>query len=228
MAISVFDLFKIGIGPSSSHTVGPMLAAGRFVDQLASRGLLDAVARLQIELFGSLGATGKGHGSDRALMLGLMGETPATVEVDAIPRRLDAVRESGTLVLAQGQKLTFDAERDLKFHRRRQLDFHPNGMCFTAYDAAAESLHQARFYSVGGGFVVQENARGEPELVEDTTPLRYPFESATALLALCEEEGLSVSQLMLENEQAWRGEAEIRQRLLEIWRMTRQISSAVA
>jgi L-serine dehydratase len=222
MAVSVFDLFKIGIGPSSSHTVGPMLAASRFAIQLAERAQLQVLARLRIELFGSLGATGKGHGTDRALMLGLMGESPEKVAVDGIAARIEAIRSENTLVLAGGQAIRFEADRDLHFHRERQLDFHPNGMQFTALDDQGGMLQQARFYSVGGGFVVQENARGEPELVEDQTAQPYPFKSGDEMLAQCEEQGLSVSRLMLENERAWRSENEIRDGLLEVWGVMQQ------
>lgn len=219
MAVSVFDLFKIGIGPSSSHTVGPMVAAGRFVNQLAGLSLLPQVARLHIELHGSLGATGKGHGTDKALMLGLMGEAPDTVEVEGIQSRIETIRDECRITLASGDRLDFDPERDLLFQRNSQLDFHANGMHFTALNASGEPLHEARFYSVGGGFVVQENAAGEPELALDQTELPYPFSSGDELMAQCEEQGLSISHLMLENEQAWRSEAEIRDGLLEIWRV---------
>ncbi len=219
MAVSVFDLFKIGIGPSSSHTVGPMLAAGRFIDQLRQRDLLHRVERLRIELFGSLGATGKGHGTDRALMLGLMGELPQTVDVDSIPGRMDRIRSSRLLRLAQGGEIPFEPDQDLQFHRKRQLSFHPNGMVFCALGDRGRTLHQARFYSVGGGFVVEEDADGKPRLVEESTPLAYPFATGDELLAQCEEQGLSVSQLMLENERAWRSDAGIRDGLLAVWRV---------
>lgn len=219
MAVSVFELFKIGIGPSSSHTVGPMLAANRFLQQMETDGLLPGMARIRIELHGSLGATGKGHGSDKALMLGLMGELPASVEIESIPARIEAIREGRSLQLPGGRVIPFDPQEDLQFHRRRQLKFHPNGMLFTALDTRGETLCQRRFYSVGGGFVVQENAQGEPLLLEDQTQLRYPFHSGDELLALCDEQGLSISQLVLENEKAWRGETQIRDGLLEIWRV---------
>ncbi|MCU7904420.1 MAG: L-serine ammonia-lyase [Candidatus Thiodiazotropha sp. (ex Epidulcina cf. delphinae)] len=222
MAVSVFDLFKIGIGPSSSHTVGPMLAAKRFMQRLDESGRLAATARLRIELFGSLGATGKGHGTDRALMLGLMGEEPASVAVGAIPQRIETIRAEKKLPLPGGKSLDFDADKDLLFHRRKQLSYHANGMCFNALDGNGESLQQRRFYSVGGGFVVQENAQGEPLVVEDKTPLDYPFGSGEKLLMLCEEYGLSVSRLMLENEKAWRSEQAIRNGLMEIWRVMQQ------
>ncbi len=218
MAVSVFDLFKISIGPSSSHTVGPMVAASRFVGRLASGGVIDSVTRLRVELFGSLGATGKGHGSDRALMLGLMGETPEQVAVERIGGRIETIRRAGRIVLAGGRSIAFDPDEDLHFHRQRQLGFHPNGLCFTAKDSRGGSLLQARYYSVGGGFVVQENARGEPERAEDPTPLPYPFHSGDEMLALCDEQGFSVSRLMLENEMAWRDETQVRRGLLEIWR----------
>jgi L-serine dehydratase len=222
MAVSVFDLFKIGIGPSSSHTVGPMVAAARFVEQLAAQALLAQVSRLRIELYGSLGATGKGHGTDKALMLGLMGEAPHTVVVDEIPTRIGSVRETRRITLATGDSLDFDPERDLHFYRKHQLGFHANGMSFIALATDGETLHQSRFYSVGGGFVVQENAAGEPEVVPDGTVLRYPFRSGDELLSQCEEQGLSISHLMLENEQAWRREAEIREGLLAIWQVMKQ------
>ncbi|MET0049675.1 MAG: serine dehydratase beta chain, partial [Candidatus Thiodiazotropha sp.] len=134
MAISVFDLFKIGIGPSSSHTVGPMLAARRFTLQLAEAGVLSSVSRIKVELFGSLGATGKGHGTDKAVILGLQGEVPDQVEVEAIPLRVDEVRVQRRLRLHGGQELAFDMETGLVFHRRRQLGVHPNGMLFQAWN----------------------------------------------------------------------------------------------
>ncbi|MET0028415.1 MAG: L-serine ammonia-lyase [Candidatus Thiodiazotropha sp.] len=219
MAISVFDLFKIGIGPSSSHTVGPMLAARRFTLQLAEAGVLSSVSRIKVELFGSLGATGKGHGTDKAVILGLQGEVPDQVEVEAIPLRVDEVRVQRRLRLHGGQELAFDMETGLVFHRRRQLGVHPNGMLFQAWNGDAQLLLQQRFYSVGGGFVVQADEQGQPQIVEDATPLKYPFKSGQGLLDLCEAEGLSISQLMLENEKAWRGETEIYQGLLDIWRV---------
>jgi L-serine dehydratase len=222
MAVSVFDLFKIGIGPSSSHTVGPMLATARFVGQLSKCSLLERVARLRIELYGSLGATGKGHGTDRALMLGLMGELPEKVDVDTIPGRIETIRSTKRLVLEGGQTIHFDPDRDLHFYRKRQLAFHPNGMQLEALNDSGEVIHQSRFYSVGGGFVVQENADGEPELVEESTQLPYPFTRGEEMLAQCEEHGFSISQLMLENERAWRDEGKIREQLLHIWRIMQQ------
>jgi L-serine dehydratase len=222
MAVSVFDLFKIGIGPSSSHTIGPMLAAKRFIEQLDEAGRMTNMQRLKIELYGSLGATGKGHGTDKALILGLQGETPEQVEVEAIPLRMDRVRVERMIELQGGHTIPFDPESDLVFYRRKQLGLHPNGLRFTALDESGIILLQARFYSLGGGFVVQTDEQGQPQIAEDRTPQRYPFKSGLELLSQCEANGFSISQLMLENESAWRDKADIQQRLLEIWKVMQQ------
>jgi L-serine dehydratase len=217
MAISVFDLFKIGIGPSSSHTVGPMRAAGLFARELFTRGCEAGVVGLRVELFGSLGATGRGHGTDKAVILGLEGEAPESVDVDAIPARLRAIRDAGRLRLLGRTDLDFDSDRDLVFHRRRVLPRHPNGMIFTALDGAGQPVHARTYYSVGGGFVVDEAAAGADRIVEDSTRLAFPFTTAAALLEHCAGQGVSISQIMLRNEQAWRPEADIRAGLLAIW-----------
>ena len=217
MAISVFDLFKIGIGPSSSHTVGPMRAAGMFVEGLADSGLIGTVSRVQVELFGSLGATGKGHGTDKALLLGLQGEVPEQVDTDSIPARIEQVRSSGRLLLPGNVELAFDVDKDLIFHRRKVLPYHPNGMIFHAFDNNDQLLLQRSYYSVGGGFVVNEAAAGADRIVEDRTALPLPFTTGTALLAQCAEHGLSISQVMLQNERVWRTDDEIRTGLLHIW-----------
>ena len=220
MAISVFDLFTIGIGPSSSHTVGPMRAARTFAEGLADDGLLGEVTRVRAELFGSLGATGHGHGSDRAVILGLLGERPETVDTSTAVQRAAAVRETGRVDLLGKQPVTL-AEDDLVLHRRESLPFHPNGMRFFAY--AGERLVRVRtYYSVGGGFVVDETAAGADRIKEDDTALPYPFSTGAQLLARCEEAGLPVSGVMLANEQAWRSEAEVRAGLLEIWSVMQQ------
>ena len=217
MAISVFELFRIGIGPSSSHTVGPMRAAAMFVGELAETVGIDRLARIRTELYGSLGATGKGHGSDKAVILGFAGEAPESVDTGSIPGRLEQIRATGRLPLAGGQVLAFDAEQDLVFHRKRVLPYHPNGMTFSAFDAAGELLQQRTYYSVGGGFVVNEQAAGADRIVEDETPQQYPFSTGAGLLELCAETGLPISQVMLANERAWRSDAEIRDGLLHIW-----------
>ena len=219
MAISVFDLFRSGIGPSSSHTVGPMRAARLFVEGLGQSGALNQVDRIRVELFGSLGATGRGHGTDKAAILGLAGETPEGVEVDRIPEKLAAVTQTGRLKISEGPRIAFDPDADLIFHRRKTLPQHPNGMTFQAFDASGAELRARTYFSVGGGFVVDDSAAGADRIVADTTRLPYPFATAAELLALCAETGLSVSELMLRNEGAWRAEQEIRSGLLELWRV---------
>ncbi len=219
MAISVFDLFKIGIGPSSSHTVGPMKAAARFVDRLRDVGKFGRVARVRVQLYGSLGATGRGHGSDKAVILGLEGEAPEDVDVEAIPARIEAVREHERLRLGGEHDIEFDHREDLVFDRRQKLPHHPNGMRFTAWDGAGEKLLEAAFYSVGGGFVVNEEHAGSGPIKQDDTELPYPFKTGAELLGHTGRTGLSISDVMLENEKAWLPESEIRDRLLTIWRV---------
>ncbi|AEI65005.1 L-serine ammonia-lyase [Corallococcus macrosporus] len=219
MAVSVFDLFKIGIGPSSSHTVGPMRAARTFARKLADTGVLERLTKLKVELFGSLGATGKGHGSDKAVVLGLLGETPEAVDVEAVPAIISRWRAEGRLALLGQREVPFRDGEHLVMHRRRSLPFHPNGMRFTASGADGVELASAVYYSVGGGFVVDESAAaaGKDPLSKDATPLPFPFQSAAALLEHCERERMSFSSIMLANEKTWRDEAEIRAGLLRVW-----------
>ncbi len=222
MAISIFDLFTIGIGPSSSHTVGPMRAARRFVESLAADGLLAGVARVRVELFGSLAMTGKGHGTDRAVLIGLEGETPEAVDPAHIPARVAEIRRGGRIALAGQQEIPFAETTDLVFNRKDLLPVHSNGMRFTAFDATEAVLSERIYYSVGGGFVVNEGATGEDHLVADQTVQPHPFGSAAELLARCEETGKPIWRLMLENELAWRSESEVRDGLLRIWEAMRQ------
>ncbi|MBO4209142.1 L-serine ammonia-lyase [Micromonospora echinofusca] len=224
--ISVFDLFSVGIGPSSSHTVGPMRAARTFVGGLKADGLLATTARVQAELFGSLGATGHGHGSDRAVLLGLAGEAPETVDTDTVDDRVAQVRATGRLDLLGVHEVAFDTDRDLVLHRRRALPYHPNGMTFAAYDDTGELLRTRTYYSVGGGFVVDEAAAGADRIKPDSTPVRYPFLTGVELLAVTERTGLSISEVMLANELSWRSEAEVRAGLLDIWRVMRECVDA--
>ncbi|MEV5077960.1 L-serine ammonia-lyase [Streptomyces sp. NPDC056159] len=221
MALSVFDLYSVGIGPSSSHTVGPMRAARRFVRLLERDGLLDEAARVRAELYGSLGATGRGHGSDQAVVLGLEGEDPATVDTDRSDDRVAAVRAGGTLLLGGKHRIRFDGDRDLVLYRRRSLPAHPNGMVFRALAADGRELAARTYYSVGGGFVVDEGATGADRVVADTTPVRFPFSSGAELLDVCARENLSISEVMLANERAWRSEAEVRAGLLDLWAVMR-------
>ncbi|MGB4361058.1 MAG: L-serine ammonia-lyase [Rhodoferax sp.] len=221
MAISVFDLFKVGIGPSSSHTVGPMRAAAMFALSLEKEGLLEQTANVKAELYGSLGATGKGHGSDIGIMLGLMGQTPDTVDVDVIPVLIKAVRAQQTLVLLARQPITFREKEHLLMYRREALAEHPNGMQFSAFDVAGRLLRQSRYLSVGGGFVVTVGARNEQVLMA-YQQVPYPFTSGDELLAVCQRQGLTISEVMWANERTWRSDAEIRSQLLLLWRTMRE------
>ncbi len=217
MTLSAFDLYSVGIGPSSSHTVGPMRAAKRFADRLADEGRLGDVDRLRAELFGSLGATGHGHGSPKAVVLGLEGEDPATTDPERANDRLDEIRSSGKLLLDGSTPIRFDVDSDLIMHRRKSLPAHPNGMTFAAYDAADVEIAHSTFYSVGGGFVVDEEATGADRVVLDDTPVKFPFSTGGELLDVCAREQLSISEVMLANEQSWRSEAEIRDGMLHLW-----------
>ena len=220
MAISVFDIFKIGIGPSSSHTVGPMRAALTFVAELVQEDLLPETVSVKVELFGSLGATGIGHGSAKAIILGLEGEVPEEIDTDAIADIVGRVRESKIINLNGKKQVEFIEKRDLIMHKRKSLPYHSNGMKFTAFGVDGSEIRVSIYYSVGGGFVVDESATAEEgSIVADTTELPYPFTTGDGLLALCEEHGLSISCIMLENEKVWREEAEIRAEILKIWQV---------
>jgi iron-sulfur-dependent L-serine dehydratase single chain form len=223
MAISVFDLFKVGIGPSSSHTGGPMTAAYLFARGLSDDGLLEKAASVRAVLYGSLGLTGKGHGSDKAVMLGLAGDRPETVEVDGVDGRLAEVRSRGTISLFGDHEVPFVVGTHLVFERKESLPHHPNGMRFTAYDSGDTVLREKVYYSVGGGFVVDENATGTDRIKPDDTVVPYPFETGAALLELTRETGLSIPALMMANERAFgHTEAEIRASLLNLWRVMRE------
>jgi L-serine dehydratase len=215
--ISAFDLFSIGIGPSSSHTVGPMRAARLFARGLKADGRLAATTRVRAELFGSLGATGHGHGSDRAVVLGLMGEDPETVDTEQIEALVETVRQTGRLLVLGTHEVDFDRDRDLVLHRRRSLPFHPNGMIFSALDASDAQITARTYYSVGGGFVVDESAAGADRIVPDHTPVAFPFRSGVELLAHADGGRQRISDVMLANEMAWRAESEVREGLLRIW-----------
>ncbi|MFI8424608.1 L-serine ammonia-lyase [Streptomyces sp. NPDC085479] len=220
MAISVFDLFSIGIGPSSSHTVGPMRAARMFARRLKNEGLLAGTARVRAELYGSLGATGHGHGTPKAVLLGLEGNSPRTVDVENADDEFERIKASGRINLLGAHDIPFDFDADLVLHRRKALPYHANGMTVFAYDAEGGLVLEKTYYSVGGGFVVDEDAvAGENPIIPDDTVLKYPFRTGDELLRLTKETGLSISSLMLENEKAWRTEDEIRAGLLEIWRV---------
>lgn len=218
MALSVFDLFKVGIGPSSSHTVGPMRAAARFAAGLKRDGLLGTTAQVRAELHGSLGATGKGHGSDVAVLMGLEGEEPDTIDTASVQPRVAAIRQQGTLTLLGEHPIGFVEKQHLALIRK-PLPYHPNGMIFRAFDAAGLQLRSREYYSVGGGFVVDEQAVGVDRIVADQTPLAFAFTTGRQLLAHCSEQGQSIAAIMLANEAAWRPESETRAGLLRIWKV---------
>jgi L-serine dehydratase len=226
MAVSVFDLFKIGIGPSSSHTVGPMRAARLFASRLAHEGVLARTARVCAELSGSLGATGKGHGSDKAVLLGLCGHEPDTVDVQAVPALLEAIRANARIKLHGDHEIAFDETNDLVFLRRQSLPFHANGMRFLAYDADGQVLQERIYYSVGGGFVVSDEVAADgtrqKQVAPDATVLPYPFTTGEALLKLTREHNCSVAEIMRRNERHWRTDAEIDAGLLKIWRVMQE------
>jgi len=216
--ISVFDIFKIGIGPSSSHTVGPMRAAKRFAERLEVDGQLTATASVKVELFGSLGFTGKGHGSDKAILLGLEGDEPASVDVDSVAPRVARAVQSKRIALLGKHDVALDPETQLVFHRREKLPLHANGMRFTAFDAAGGVLAARIYYSVGGGFVVDHaGAPADGSVPAEQVTVPYPFNSADELLKHSVEHGTSISGLMLENEKALLPESEIRRRVIAIW-----------
>ncbi|MEL7368214.1 MAG: L-serine ammonia-lyase [Myxococcota bacterium] len=221
MAISTFDMFSVGIGPSSSHTVGPMRAARRFARVLARKEALAQVARVQIELFGSLGHTGKGHGTDKAVVLGLCGEDPETVDTDSADTKVATVFETERLPLEGSAPVAF-ARGSIVFHRQKTLPGHPNGMRFAAYDVAGLCLASRVYYSVGGGFVVDDDDAAENRIIADTTPIPHAFSSGTELLAQCKDRGLSISTLMLENEQAWQSKADVIHKLDHLWETMQQ------
>jgi len=225
MTISVFDLFKIGIGPSSSHTVGPMVAARQFAEGLSTENHLNKTARIEVSLFGSLGATGKGHGSDKAVFLGLLGEYPESVIVENIADQLKKIRSSNTLNLVGQKTIKFDESTDLVFYRKKSLPFHANGMTFKAFDDQAKLLSEKNYYSVGGGFIINEEqipnesegAASIDPIVQEQKPQPYTFNTADELLVHCQQQQISISEIMLRNEEVWRTRDEIFSQLLTIW-----------
>ena len=224
MTISVFDLYKVGVGPSSSHTVGPMRAANTFVTRLADDGLLARTATVRAEMFGSLGVTGHGHGTVKAVVLGLEGEKPDLVDPSGAESRVAAVRDDRVLRLAGEHPITFSLDDDLVLHRRKRLPFHSNGMRFTAVDADGHVLLSREYYSVGGGFVLDQDEIKHADLTADdrARPVPYPFSSGDEMLRRTRESGLSISELMLANELTRRSEEEIRSGLLHIWSVMQQ------
>lgn len=223
MAVSVFDIFKIGIGPSSSHTVGPMRAARLFTKALQDAAVADRVGRVQSEMFGSLGATGRGHGTDVAVILGLSGHEPDTVDVDGIAPAVAEVRSQKSLRLGSKRSIPFDEEKDLVLNGAESLPFHPNGMRFTAFDSAGQALLQRVYYSVGGGFVasdeVARNQARQKAIAQAGDGLPLPFHSGADLLRVTREHSCSIADVMRRNEASWRPDRETEAGLLNIWRV---------
>jgi L-serine dehydratase len=220
MNVSVFDLFKIGIGPSSSHTVGPMIAACRFASHIEDANLLAFVRRVKVELYGSLGATGKGHGTNKAVLLGLEGHLPDTIDPDLIEPRLAQIRQDKTLVLLGKHRVQYDEKEHLVFYRKLLAGtgvVHPNGMRFQAFDENGQLLVEKEYYSVGGGFVV--NREGDRvNGVRAGADVPFPFRTGDELMRVCRESGLSIAEVAMANECATRSQAEVRDGLLAIWR----------
>ena len=216
MAVSVFDLFKIGIGPSSSHTVGPMRAARMFTGKLDALGLLPHASRVAVDLYGSLGATGRGHGSDKAVLLGLAGHEPDTVDVDSISAILSRIRGESSIQLDGRVRVPFCESDDLQLHHDESLPLHANGMRFTAWNAGGAVLQTVVYYSVGGGFVVEDRA-DDRQVIPEKAALPLPFGSGAELLAITAARQCSIAAVMWENERHWRSEPEIRSGLLKIW-----------
>ena len=221
MTVSVFELFKIGIGPSSSHTVGPMKAARLFLENAKQQGYFEDAVSLSTELFGSLALTGIGHGTDKAVLMGLEGEFPETVDPASVDQRSDKIQKNSKLDLLGFKTIPFSVEENLKFLKEEQLPFHSNGMRFSLYDASAYQTFQQVFYSIGGGFVMEESEMQQPSGPE-TNPLPYPFSNASELLELCENQQWSIAELIHENEKSWKNEHEIHQGLQKIWEVMQQ------
>jgi L-serine dehydratase len=220
MAISIFDIIKIGVGPSSSHTMGPMLAARQFLLNAREAGVFDAIERVGAQLYGSLALTGKGHCTDRAVLLGFEGETPRSLEPETVEARLARIRGEGRLRLLGEREIPYDEALDLLFHKDQILPRHPNGMRFTALDGGGEVLLREQFYSLGGGFIARGEESGSAATSDVEVP--YPFESADELLAQCKRHDLKIHELMLANEGAWREPAETRALLLELWQVMKE------
>lgn len=223
MPISVFNLFSIGIGPSSSHTVGPMRAARQFVVNAEQKGVLSDAATISIDLYGSLALTGKGHCTDLAIMLGLEGETPDGIDPNAVEARIASIRKNQSICLLGLRDIPFHEEKHLLFHKEKQLPFHPNAMRFRLLSSKKKELFQQVFYSLGGGFIIDHESAHQTE--KPTTPshmIPYPFTTGEELLHLCDKHGLTIAGLMMENEKTWRPEADVRNGILNIWSVMQQ------
>lgn len=218
MAISVFNLFSIGIGPSSSHTVGPMRAARLFALHAEQSNFLQNIGSVKVDLYGSLALTGKGHATDMAILLGLEGETPEHIDPAQVSHLVNQIRSSKTLRLLGQHPIPFEESRQLLFHGDKQLPYHPNGMRFSAYDSQGKELASEVFYSVGGGFIVDHaTAKKDKHLGEEGHPFPFPFKTADELLKLCQKNYMTIEQIMLANEETWRSKEDVYRGLINIW-----------
>lgn len=222
MALSLFQIFSIGIGPSSSHTVGPMRAANQFISDIKANGRLEEVANIRIELFGSLAMTGEGHGTDIATLLGLEGELPENVDPPSVQHRIAFILSNRTINLLGERTISFHKETDLLFHKGRRLPYHSNAMRFKAFDQEGAELYKQIFYSVGGGFILDHEQIFAPVNAEEGVSVPFPFETCEELLEHCNREGMTMAHLILENEKAWREEPEIRKGILDIWEVMKK------
>jgi len=217
-AISIFDIFKIGVGPSSSHTLGPWLAARRSLGRWRELGLFDSIVAVRVDLYGSLAKTGRGHMTDVAVMLGLSDEDPVTCRTDAIPSLIGMIREGRTIALGGGRPVAFDPASDIRFNSAITLAQHPNALTFTAV-LADGSAHEATYYSIGGGFIVEE---GQSAPTAPPVALPFPIESAADLLTYCAAEGRTIPEIVWQNELMWRTPKEIRREVGAIWRTMKE------
>lgn len=217
MAVSLFQIFSVGIGPSSSHTVGPMRAAYQFISDIENNGRLNEVANIRVELFGSLAMTGEGHKTDIAVLLGLEGEIPSECDPSAVDHKVSFILSNCTINLLNKRTISFHKETDLLFHKKRRLPYHSNAMRFKAFDEHGAELYKQIFYSVGGGFILDHEQIFASANAEDGPQVPYPFATGEELLDHCKREGKSISEIMLENEKTWRSETAVRQGILHIW-----------
>lgn len=221
MTVSVFDLFSIGIGPSSSHTVGPMRAAYRFTTALKERNQLSLVSRIKIDLYGSLALTGIGHATDCAVLLGAEGNLPEAIDPNRVRARVEEIRQLGKICLSGVQEVAFQENNDLFFHKEKQLPAHPNGMRFTVYGNGGEELCSEVYYSIGGGFILDHHQMQNPPRESGQGAIPFPFLTGDALLKVCEQEKKTIAEIMMANEKAHRSEAQIREGILKIWGVMR-------
>ena len=216
MNVSIFELFKIGVGPSSSHTVGPMRAGLAFIVTAEKMKVLQKATRLQVDLYGSLALTGKGHGTDLAVLLGIQGEAPDLIDPDQIPSMMAAIRRNHQLYLKGEHAIHFEESHDLLFHYLETLPYHPNGMRFSLFDKNKNLLISETYYSIGGGFIVNDKETQQTQ-ASQKVPVPYPFSTSIELLDHCKKTGFSIAKIMLENEKAWHTEIQVKEWALKIW-----------